>query len=298
MKLKLPGRKRALRWIALLIVLVLIGLYVVMPIGFAIAVVFPVKEKVGDPPAGFQELTLTTDDGVKLAAWYAPPTNGAAIILLHGAGGSRESMRSKAALLTEHGYGVLALDLRGHGESGGHVNRLGWQGTRDVGAAVAFLQSRDEVGVIGGFGSSMGGEVMLGAASTYPEIIAIVADGATRRSLDELRSLPSERPFVRNYVARVMYFTVGILSGDEPPDPPLLDSMVAAEATRFLLIAGGDNDLEVKFNELFAEKVGDRAELWIAPGVGHTRAWGRYPDEYAQRLLAFFDAQLLGEGES
>jgi len=44
--------------------------------------------------------------------------------------------------------------------------------------------------------------------------------------------------------------------------------------------------------------VGDRAELWIAPGGGHTKAWSRYPDDYAQRLLAFFDAQLLGEGES
>ena len=42
---------------------------------------------------------------------------------------------------------------------------------------------------------------------------AIVADGATRRSVDELLALPSERPLVRNFTARVMYAAVRILMG-------------------------------------------------------------------------------------
>ena len=51
----------------------------------------------------------------------------------------------------------------------------------------------------------------------------IAADGATTRSLDELLALPSERPLVRNFTARVMYAAVQILSGETPP-VPLLDS--------------------------------------------------------------------------
>ena len=225
---------------------------------------------------------------VELAAWYKPPSNGAVIIVLHGAGGSREGMRSHIDLLTRHGYGVLALDLRGHGGSEGRTNRFGWQGTRDVGAAINFLRSRDEVKAIGGLGSSLGGEVLLGAASTYPEIKAIVADGATTRSLDELLALPSEQPLHRNFTARVMYAAVQILSGETPPTP-LLDSMIAAPMTSYLLIAGGDNQREVAFNELFAAAVPDRAELWIAPDAPHTGAFGRYPAEYEQRVIAFFD---------
>ena len=98
--------------------------YFAMPIGFVVSVVLPYRETVGAPPAGFEAITLTTDDQVELAGWYKPPLNGAAIILIHGAGGSREGMRPYAELLARHGYGVLALDLRGHGASAGRTQSL------------------------------------------------------------------------------------------------------------------------------------------------------------------------------
>ena len=250
------------------------------------------RQDVGAPPDGFEAVTLEAPDGVELAGWYAPPANGAVIILMHGANGSRESVRGYATMLIEHGYGVLAVDLRGHGESDGTTNRFGWQGTEDVGAAVGFLQARDEVEVIGGLGLSLGGEVLLGAASEYPELAAIAADGATQRSVEELRALPSERPLYRNFTARVMYATVQLITGDDPPKP-LLNSIIEAEWTEILLIAGGSEALEVDFNELFAETVGERAALWVAPDASHTGSFRRYPDEYEQRVIAFFDAALL-----
>lgn len=91
-----------------------------------------------------------------------------------------------------------------------------------------------------------------------------------------------------------MYATVQALSGDEPPKP-LLASMLEAKSTTFLLIAGGANDLELKFNELFAETVGPRATLWVALDASHTGAFNRYPDEYEQRVMAFFNQALLAE---
>jgi dienelactone hydrolase len=282
-----------LRWIVGLAIAASVGLYLVLPIGFGISVVFPYKESVGAPPDGFEVITLKTDDAVALAGWYAPPANGAAIILIHGAGGSREQLRPFADMLARHGYGVLALDLRGHGSSQGATNRFGWLGARDVGAAIHYLQARDEVKRIGGLGLSLGGETLLGAASDYPALAAIVADGATKRSLEELLALPSERPLYRNFTARVMYAAVQVFSGEAPPKP-LLHSMVGAESTAFLLIAGGGDDMEVDFNELFAETVGERAILWIAPGAPHTGGFNLYPDEYEQRVTAFFDAVLLG----
>lgn len=287
-------RRRVLRWITFLIVVVIVVLYIALPIGFAVSVVLPYQETVGAPPAGFEAITLMTDDHVELASWYKPPSNGAVIIVIHGAGGSREEMRSHIDMLTRHDYGVLALDLRGHGGSDGRTNRFGWQGTRDVGAAIKFLQSRNEVKAIGGLGSSLGGEVLPGAASAYPDIKAIVADGATTRSLDELLALPSERPLYRNFTARVMYAAVQVLSGETPP-VPLLDSMIAAPSTAYLLIAGGGNQREVAFNELFAAAVPDRSELWIAPNAPHTAAFQLYPDEYEQRVITFFNATLLDE---
>jgi pimeloyl-ACP methyl ester carboxylesterase len=197
-------------------------------------------------------------------------------------------LRPYIDLLARHGFGVLALDLRGHGDSAGKTNRLGWQGTQDVGAAVAFLQGRKEVRKIGGMGLSMGGEVLLGAASQYPIIQAIVADGASRRSTEELLALESERPLVRNFTARVMYTAVRLLSGESPPKP-LLDSMSEAKSTRFLLIAAGNNPLETAFNQLFAKTTGSRALLWNAPGADHTGAFSIAPQEYERRVIDFFE---------
>ncbi len=283
--------KSFVRIVLAVIVIVLAGLYLVLPIGMGVAAVAPVKETVGQPPEGYEAVQLRADHGVTLAAWYARPANGAVIILLHGAGGSREAMRPYGELLRHHGYGVLAVDLRGHGQSEGKTNRLGWQGTADVGAMVQFLESRAEVEKIGGLGLSMGAEVLLGAASTYPALKAIVADGASRRCTAELLALPEKRSLAESFVARVMYATVQVLSRTQPPKP-LLDSMVEAPSTRFLLIAAGAVPLEVAFNQLFADTVGMRASLWVVPGATHMGALEHFPDEYETRTLAFFDETL------
>ncbi|MCL4830744.1 MAG: alpha/beta fold hydrolase [Caldilinea sp.] len=272
--------------------LLLVLVYLVYPAAAGVVALLPGRANVGSPPPGFAEITLTANDGVPLQGWYRAPENGAAIILLHGAGGSRATMRGYAEMLARHGFGVLAVDLRGHGQSQGATNRLGWQGTLDVGAAVQFLQSRADVQRIGGLGSSMGGEVLLGAASAYPQIAAIVADGATARSIEEMLALETNRPLVRNFTARVMMTTVQLLSGQQPPKP-LLDSMIEADATQFLLIAGGANAREVAYNQLFQATLGDRAALWIAPDAAHTAAFVRHPEEYERRVLDFLQAQLV-----
>lgn len=293
---KYPSRRRRVLSIAAWILLVILALlYIGLPAAMGVVTLLPARGEVGQPPQGFEEVTLQTQDGVQLAAWYQPPTNGSAILLLPGAGGSREALRPYAELLARNGYGVLALDPRGHGESQGKTNRLGWQGTLDVGAGVDFLDGRGEVQSIGGLGISMGGEILLGAAAQYPVIGAIAADGATRRSTEELLALESERPLVRNFTARVMYATVRLLSGERPPQP-LLDSMIEAEATRFLFIAAGGNQMETEFNQMFAATLGERAALWIAPETAHTQALSLFPEEYAQRLIEFYDAALSAPG--
>ncbi|MHC1782000.1 MAG: hypothetical protein AB9891_04405 [Anaerolineaceae bacterium] len=162
-----------------------------------------------------------------------------------------------------------------------------------MGAAVEFLQKQPNIERIGGLGISMGGEVLLGAVSHYPALKAVAADGATRRCTEELLSLPSEHPLARNFTARVMYAAVQLISGQIPPEPPLLDAMLGANDSRFLWIAAGNNALEVEFNRLFAERLGYRGELWVAPGVTHIGAFQAYPVDYEERVIEFFDQNLV-----
>lgn len=281
-----------LRWAAIVVGSAAVLLYVLLPVGMGVAAVFPHRRRAASPPEGFESVALRTGDGVELGAWYRAGPSGATVILLHGAGGSREGVLPWVGPLVARGYGVLLLDLRGHGSSGGATNRLGWQGTQDVRAAVQYLRARGDVRSIGALGLSMGAEVLLGAASELPELRAVVADGATRRSLEEMLALPSARPLARNFTARLMLATVRLLGGSEPP-VPLLDSMVRARGTSFLLIAAGADAREVAYNTLFHEATAGRSSLWVAPGASHTGAFRRFPEEYAERVLAFLDGILL-----
>ncbi len=286
-----PKTVRFLRWVGVALLVAVFGVYLGLPFVMGVVAIVPGGGTVGTAPVGAQSVTLETDDGVTLDAWYAPPAAGTAIVLVHGAGSSREGVRRYFEFLVNHGFGVLALDLRGHGTSGGKTNRLGWESTHDVAAAVEFLHGRDEVKRIGALGLSMGGEVLLGASGDLPDIQAIVAEGATRRTVDDIMAMPSERSLVRNFTARVMLGTVGLFR-DEDEARPLLESMRASGATRFLLIPARAEPLEITANELYASELGERATLWIAEEGGHTGALSAYPDEYVGRVVSFFNMQL------
>ena len=61
---------------------------------------------------------LKTNDGWTLAALYHTPEEGKpAAILIHGVGSSKAEWEGFSAELWKLGYGTLAIDLRGHGES-------------------------------------------------------------------------------------------------------------------------------------------------------------------------------------
>ena len=76
------------------------------------------------------------------AAWYVPPRNGTAVVLIHGSTGNRARVADRARLLARHGYGVLAIDLPGNGESDGYSNGLGDNAQPAVTAALDYLEPR------------------------------------------------------------------------------------------------------------------------------------------------------------
>ena len=167
----------------------LAAVFVVMwSVSQAVAVTNSPRTSVGDTtPADvglpYRDVEFETADGVTLSGWYMPSSNGAAIVLLHGAGSTRSSVLDHAAVLARHGYGVVLFDARGHGRSGGRAMDFGWYGDQDTSAAVTFLRSQPDVddGRIAAVGMSMGGEEAIGAAAADARIQAVVAEGATNR---------------------------------------------------------------------------------------------------------------------
>jgi pimeloyl-ACP methyl ester carboxylesterase len=275
--------------------LLLVGLlliYIVYPIGEGFFATFRYPSNVGKTPTGFNDITLTTSDKVRLAAWYAPAKNGKAIILMHGATNSREGVRAQALMLQKDGYGVLVFDLRGHGKSGGNgVNGFGWDSQLDIEAAVTFLRNQTPVVLIGALGLSIGGEALLSASSMFPEIKAIVSDGATFRSLGDYLAIPAKQPLLLSFTNRLMYASATFFSQKNPPTR-IADSIQKSISTHYLFIAANIEN-EVLYNQMYHEMVFDQSEIWIVEGVEHIKAFDKYPDEYEKRIHAFFEKFLI-----
>ncbi len=283
---------RVLPIVILVVTLLVAVVYLGLPAVMALAAIRSDNQEAGEAPPGFATVRITTSDDISLAAWYSQPTNGAAIILMHGAGAGRGSVRSYAAMLQERGYGVLAVSARGFDDSEGETNRLGWAGSLDIGAAVAYLQAQEEVRVLGGLGLSMGGEILMGAASAYPAIQAVIADGATHRARQDYVDLPMNTPLYRNFTQSVFTLMVSAFSGEQPPTPTLLQSIQMSPMTQFMFIAAGNDDEEVAFNTLFHEQTSEHSSLWVIPQVDHTGGFAADPEAYEQRVIRFFEEAL------
>jgi dienelactone hydrolase len=122
---------------------------------------------------------LTTSDAVNLKATYYPPKNSTvkadAILLLHEAYEDRSVWDAFARAAQERGYAVLALDLRGHGQSGGEKT-FDRSMDQDVDAALAWLKASPAVNGsrMGIVGASLGANLALRGGARHPEIKSVI----------------------------------------------------------------------------------------------------------------------------
>ena len=242
-----------------------------------------------DLGAPFEEVEFTTNDGLRLKGWYIRSRNGAAVISFPG----RASSQKRAKLLARHGYGVLVFDRRGEGESEGDPNLFGWEGERDVHAAVEFLRNRPEVDPdrIGGIGLSVGGEMMIAAAAESDALRAIVSEGASARSVRDIVANPGTTwsDVLGNGVATL---ATSLFSNALPPAD--LESLVPKISGAVLFVYGENGQpAEEPANRAFYAVAHEPRELWEVPGSGHIGGTEARPREYERRVVAFFDRYLL-----
>jgi uncharacterized protein len=241
----------------------------------------------------YEDVSFTTGDGLRLEGWYVPSKNGAAVISFPG----RKGPQKPARLLARHGYGVLLFDRRGEGESEGDPNLLGWQGTRDIEAAIGFLKTRPEVDEerIGGLGLSVGGEMMLQEAAESDELNAVVSEGAGIRSVREAVHLDGAEKIVASWLFGVTTVGTAVWSSNLPPRGLTDLSAEISQPTLFIHATPGQGG-ETLTEKYYLAAKGPK-QYWAAPG-GHTGAIDAAPGEYERRVVGFFDRWLGSEGGS
>jgi hypothetical protein len=285
---------RYLRRLLLVAAILFAAVAALFPLAISYAVTHAARAEVqrADLGAQHEDVVFTTSDGLRLKGWYVPSRNRAAVISFPG----RASSQKRAKLLVRHGYGVLLFDRRGEGESEGDPNGFGWQGERDIHAAVAFLQSRPDVDPqrIGGIGLSVGGEMMIEAAAESTALKAIVSEGASSRSVRDELANPGGgwQEVIGTGVATV---GTALFSNNLPPRS--LKSL-APEISGAVFFVYGERGqpAEQPANQAFYEAAHEPKQIWEVPGSGHIGGTEAQPQEYERRVTAFFDRELRPQG--
>jgi alpha-beta hydrolase superfamily lysophospholipase len=289
--------------IALYLVVAGVGVCLVLGVGVAAKSFWNERaDYVRTPPAaisrhsertgieGLAEISFPSADGRRVAGWYAPSRNRAAIILVHGTGAERSSLLFETGFLSQAGFGVLAVDLPGQGASEGRT-RWGVPERHAISAAVDWLRARGEVDPerIGGFGFSMGAYVLTQAA-VLDQRLRAVALVSSPNEVVEHNWLATAKWGLLTQVPCYLALRAYGQSLDLPPK-----WVIGSIAPRAVLIVGGDLDPLVPAfmaRQLFSA-AGSPKELWLVPRAHHADFAQIAGPEYRNRLTGFFERVLL-----
>ena len=258
----------------------------------------PIEETPADVGMEYRDVQVTSADGIDLAGWWTPSRNGAALILQHGYKTNRSSeLLGIAALLAEHGYGVLLSSVRAHDVNGGEVISFGLEEMQDLAAWLEFTQEADGVDPdrIGAFGNSLGAALIIQAAAQSPAIKAVVAHSAfaSIRSTVEtsVRYFTGLPPFP---FAPMILFWVERDRGFDPDGFDFTQWVDDISPRPILFLQGGaDSVITPASGRLLYDAAREPKELWFDPDLGHVAFFDDRPEEFEHRVVGFFDRHLL-----
>lgn len=297
-----PSTRRSWRYWRNLIVFTLTALvtgilfigYIGHPYFYSRGFAHPTRMELGElTPADFnldyEEVSLTTADGLSLHGWYIPSHNGAAIMLYHPIASNRLATIFHAEMLASHGYGALMMDIRAHGVSEGDVMPYGGPEAEDALAAVDFLQNREDVEPerIGVLGLSLGTHLAILGAARSQSIRAVVADGPGGTTFEDWPPAQSIAEYTWVPYDLVFYTFLPMHTGVKNP-VSLLDS-VPQIAPRPVLFIDGEPGRAARH---FYQVAGYPKSIWIIPGGGHIDGLTVNRQEYEQRVIDFFNLAL------
>jgi uncharacterized protein len=243
----------------------------------------------------FQNVTLTTADGLQLQGWYQPPQNNVTIILQHGYSGNSEQMLPAAKMLAKHGYGALLFDFRGHGDSEGDLVTIGLYEAQDTDAAVRFLTQQPETQHIGLIGNSMGGAVGVLAAANNTGIEAVAIEGVFAQLQDEVGvGIEVKTPLPAWPFDSIFISLAELNSGYKIGSVAPIEQIGLISPRPILIMQGGkDERVYADTGEKLFAAAGEPKEYWFEPGVAHVSFAATLPTDYERRIIEFFDKHLL-----
>ena len=238
-----------------------------------------------------------------MRGWYITGDNpNSTLIFVHGIGQDRTSDNATdlASRLVARGFGILMFDLGAHGASDGDKLSGGYYERHDVLAAFDFLVERgvpkDSVGLID---FSMGAGTALLAAAEETSIRAVVSDSSYARASDLIAQETARKTPIPEWLVPI-FIPGADLVADLAFDIDLGALVPERAVTRLgypVLVIHGTADTRVPVEHGVRVHMASHAEssLWLVQDVDHVDAFLDHPDEYVDRVVAYFESRLVSQ---
>jgi pimeloyl-ACP methyl ester carboxylesterase len=251
---------------------------------------------VGAPPADLpaDPIAVEGERGIVIRGWtIANDCRCGVVLLLHGSGGQRESMLPRARFLHRAGYGVVLVDMRAHGQSGGAYTTFGGRESRDVRAVIAETRRRFAGQKLGAIGFSLGGAaLLLGDAPAEVDALVVEAVYATIEDTARNRVRAGMGAVLAETLPWLLYAQMPWRFGVTRAELRPVERIGALRAP--VLVMGGAVDPFTPPDE--TRRLYDAApapkDLWIVPGAHHWDLHRIAARDYESRVLAFLDHHL------
>ncbi|HLI71962.1 MAG TPA: CocE/NonD family hydrolase [Ktedonobacteraceae bacterium] len=326
-----PPRRKRFRVLRLVVsagtLLILVGLLLFLLDWYLCnLLMYPQRVALTHPPTvPYQTVQFETSDHIIIRGWFvpAPGDKGKAptLLLLHGISDNRtvftrvcpvvetkdgcpltrpSSIKSTYPTLVDalhwNGYALLLIDQRAQGVSGGTICTYGLDETRDVAAALAYLQKRPDVDQsrLGIYGTSMGAMTAIHAAALMPAWRAVAVESPFASLVTTLEQVTAPRVGLPSWVDWPVLTLYRLRTGVDLSNMRNIDDMAALGQRPFYAIADMKDTVTMPGDArlLYNASRASLRELWEVPDAGHTEARFLHPNEFDQRLIAFFNAAL------
>ena len=241
---------------------------------------------------------VRTPGGYELAVHGRAGQNGRLAVVHHGVSWNWLGSLKYGQFFLEHGYSVVLLDARGHGESGGGRPSFGIFESRDLASVLAWGRSRfPSAGGTVILGVSLGAATALEYAPRDSDLAAVIADcpfSSAEAEVDHRLMRAMIPAFVRRPALRVVDALCRHVDGFSMREAAPAASCLETKAPMLFIHGLGDDYVPFAMSEAMAS-ARRRAlpealtEILLVPGAGHAKSHRTDPAAYEAAVLAFLE---------
>lgn len=248
----------------------------------------------------FEQLTLTSRDGLKLSGYYLPaevPTD-KLVVLTHGYLGHAKQMGLFGQYYhTDLGYNIFIPDARGHGKSEGNYYGFGWPDRLDlIDWTKALVKKLGSDSKIAFHGLSMGAATVLmasGEDELPSQVKAIIAD-SPYMSVYQLFAYQMNRMFY--LPAFPLLDSTSLLTkfraGYSFKEASALKAVKKADIPILYIHGESDTFVPTKLTKELYRNTSSEAEIFLVPGANHGESFALAQEEYKTRIDGFLDGYV------